>query len=78
MDSDISPASEAPRAGPDGSCPSVMLLSLECWCPFLPHQACSVPFGFPSTPSPNPPVSVPFPLGFYEICHDISSGWSEY
>lgn len=25
-----------------------------------------------------PPVSISLPLGFYQICHDISSGWSEY
>lgn len=35
-------------------------------------------FHLPSIHLFLPPVSISLPLGFYQICHDISSGWSEY
>lgn len=74
MDSDASPASEAPGAGPDGSCPFVNAVVSGVMVSFPAPPRMLSAFWFPLLPA----VSASLPLGFYEICHDISSGWSRY
>lgn len=78
VDSGISLASEEPEAGWTIPVPMLQNVSgVMVSFPSPPSMLSAFWFHLPSICPFLPPVSILLPLGFYQICHDISSGWSE-